>query len=74
MAEDFPLAGMEADALAPARLLGVVATYGNGCPNAVVSAAQMTPLTVPRYARHDSWPVRLAHEPMCDHVVADSRG
>ncbi len=80
MAEDYPVVGMDTDALAAARLLaehrlpGIVVTDGKGRPEAVLPASQVVRFLVPTYVQDDPSLAGVLNESMCDRVVAKLRG
>ncbi|NKY89585.1 CBS domain-containing protein [Nocardia veterana] len=80
MVEDYPVVGMDTDALDAARLLaehrlpGIVVTDGTGRPEAVLPASQVVRFLVPTYVQDDPSLAGVLSESMCERVVAKLRG
>ncbi|WP_024803019.1 CBS domain-containing protein [Nocardia sp. BMG51109] len=80
IAEDYPVVGMDTDALDAARLLaehrlpGIVVTDAKGRPEAVLPASQVVRFLVPTYVQDDPSLAGVLNESMCERVVAKLRG
>ncbi|MET9269702.1 CBS domain-containing protein [Kribbella sp. NPDC003557] len=79
MAEEFPVVGLDDDALEAARLLatrrlpGLIVTRPDGSPYAVLPASQVVRFLVPSYVQDDPSLARVIDEPLADRV-ADKLG
>ncbi|RDI45237.1 CBS domain protein [Nocardia mexicana] len=79
MAEEYPVVGMDTDALDAAKLLaehrlpGIVVTDGQGRPEAVLPASQVVRFLVPTYVQDDPSLAGVLSESMCDHAVSKLR-
>ncbi|MCM6778956.1 CBS domain-containing protein [Nocardia sp. CDC159] len=80
MAEEYPVVGMDTDALDAARLLaehrlpGILVTNPDGSPEAVLPASQVVRFLVPRYVQDDPSLAGVLSESVCDQAVTRLRG
>ncbi|PPJ18807.1 CBS domain-containing protein [Nocardia nova] len=80
IAEQYPVVGLDTDALDAARLLaehrlpGIVVTDADGAPKAVLPASQVVRFIVPQYVQDDPQLAAVIDEPICDRVAAKLRG
>lgn len=79
MVEEYPVVGMDTDALDAAKLLaehrlpGLVVTGPDGCPQAVLPASQVVRFIVPKYVQDDPALAGVLDESMADRI-ADKLG
>ncbi|MFD2468671.1 CBS domain-containing protein [Amycolatopsis silviterrae] len=75
LAEEFPVVGLDSDALAAARLLaerrlpGLVVTEESGCPHSVLPASDVVQFLVPPYVRDDPSLAGVLSESTADRVA-----
>lgn len=75
MAEDFPVVGVDSDALEAVRLMadrrlpGIVVTDESGCPCSILPASQVVRFLVPRYVQDDPSLAGVLSESMADRVA-----
>ncbi|WP_343601493.1 CBS domain-containing protein [Mycobacterium sp.] len=75
IAEDFPVVGIDGDALDAARMLaenrlpGIVVTDTDGKPYAVLPASQVVRFIVPRYVQDDPSLAGVLNESMADRAA-----
>jgi hypothetical protein len=75
MAEEFPVVGLDDDALEAVRLLagrrlpGLIVTGEDGCPYAVLPASQVVRFLVPSYVQDDPSLARVIDEPLADRIA-----
>lgn len=75
MAEEFPVVGMDSDALEAVRLLaerrlpGIVVTDSAGRPCSILPASQVVRFLVPRYVQDDPSLAGVLSESMADRVA-----
>ncbi|MFF7941812.1 CBS domain-containing protein [Nocardia gamkensis] len=80
MAEEYPVVGMDTDALDAAKLLaehrlpGLVVTGPDGCPQAVLPASQVVRFIVPKYVQDDPSLAGVLNESMADKIADKLRG
>lgn len=75
MAEDFPVVGLDSDALEAVRLMaqerlpGIVVTDESGCPCSILPASEIVRFLVPRYVQDDPSLAGVLSESMADRVA-----
>jgi CBS domain-containing protein len=75
MAEDYPVIGLEDEALqavellATRRLPGLIVTDANGKPHSILPASQVVRFLVPRYVQDDPSLARVVDEPIADRLA-----
>jgi CBS domain-containing protein len=75
MAEEFPVIGLDSDALDAAKLLagrrlpGLIVTDKNGAPYSILPASQVVRFLVPSYVQDDPSLARVIDEPIADRVA-----
>ncbi|HVW43461.1 MAG TPA: CBS domain-containing protein [Amycolatopsis sp.] len=75
MAEDFPVVGVNSDALEAVRLMaeerlpGIVVTDESGCPRSVLPASEVVRFLVPGYVQDDPSLAGVLSESMADRVA-----
>lgn len=80
IAEDFPVVGIDSDALDAARMLaehrlpGIVVTNPSGEPYAVLPASQVVRFIVPRYVQDDPSLAGVLNESTADRVAEKLSG
>jgi CBS domain-containing protein len=80
IAEDFPVVGIDSDAVDAARMLaehrlpGVVVTDTSGKPYAVLAASQVVRFMVPGYLQDDPSLAGVLNESMADHAADNLSG
>jgi CBS domain-containing protein len=80
MAEQFPVVGLDSDALEAAsmlaekRLPGLIVTDEKGKPYTVLPASQVVRFLVPRYVQDDPSLARVIEEPFADRVAEKLAG
>ena len=78
--EEFPLVGLDADALEAARILaerrlpGLVVTEESGAPYAILPASQVVKFVVPRYIQDDPSLAGVIDEPAAERIAAQLAG
>lgn len=80
MAEQFPVVGLDSDALEAATLLaknrlpGLIVTDDRGRPHAVLPASQVVRFLVPSYVQDDPSLARVIDEPDADRIAEKLAG
>lgn len=80
LVEEYPLVGLDADALEAARILaerrlpGLVVTEESGHPYAILPASQVVRFVVPRYIQDDPSLAGVIDEPSADRIAAKLGG
>lgn len=78
--EEYPLVGVDSDALDAARILatrrlpGLVVTEESGAPYAILPASQVVRFVVPRYIQDDPSLAGVIDEPAADRIAAQLAG
>lgn len=78
--EEFPLVGLDTDALEAAqimakrRLPGLVVTENSGRPYAILPASQVVKFVVPQYIQADPSLAAVVDEPAADRIAAELSG
>ena len=78
--EEYPLVGIDSDALDAARILatrrlpGLVVTEESGAPYAILPASQVVRFVVPRYIQDDPSLAGVIDEPAADRIAAQLAG
>jgi CBS domain-containing protein len=80
LVEEYPLVGIDSDALEAARILavrrlpGLVVTEASGAPYAILPASQVVKFVVPRYIQDDPSLAGVIDEPAADRIAAQLTG
>jgi len=80
LVEEYPLVGIDSDALEAARILavrrlpGLVVTEESGAPYAILPASQVVKFVVPRYIQDDPSLAGVIDEPAADRIAAQLAG
>ena len=80
LAEEYPLVGLDSDALDAARILaerrlpGLVVTEKSGTPYAILPASQVVKFLVPGYIQDDPSLAAVIDEPAADRIAARLAG
>jgi CBS domain-containing protein len=80
LAEEYPLVGLDSDALDAARILaerrlpGLVVTEESGTPYAILPASQVVKFLVPGYIQDDPSLAAVIDEPAADRIAARLAG
>jgi CBS domain-containing protein len=76
LVEEYPLVGLDTDALEAARVMamrrlpGLVVTEESGAPYAILPASQVVKFVVPRYIQDDPSLAGVIDEPVADRIAA----